>query len=192
MNPARQQQPRVIGAVERSQSLMQSDMPQRVWISFRVALSALIGLGLIAGSAAALSAPIVRQVSGTLTHKGTITISGIGFGSKTNAAPVVWDDATASTLWVINDDGSSMQNPDTNAHSFWWNPAVNPMGGKWSKVEIAARLTNQTDGYVKVWENGQQVVNYAGATDKYPGTQRTIGIGGYARAQGFSGNWRYF
>src|SRR5438034_6038203 len=69
MNPAGQQQPRVIGAVERSQSLMQSDMPQRVWISFRVALRALIGLGLIAGSAAALSAPIVRQVSGTLTHR---------------------------------------------------------------------------------------------------------------------------
>ena len=99
---------------------------------------------------------------------------------------------TDGAQWVINDDGSSMQNPDTNAHSFWWNPAVNPMAGKWSKVEIAARLTNQTDGYVKVWENGQQVVNYAGATDKYPGTQRTIGIGGYARAQGFSGNWRYF
>src|SRR5205807_5595155 len=85
-------------AIIRSQSSMQSDMPQRVWICFRVALRALIGLGLIAGTGAALSAPIVRQVSGTLTHKGTITISGIGFGSKTNAAPVVWDDATASTL----------------------------------------------------------------------------------------------
>src|SRR5947199_6785529 len=105
MNPARQQQPRVIGAVERSQSSMQSDMPQRVWISFRVALSALIGLGLIAGSAAALSAPIVRQVSGTLTHKGIITISGIGFGSKTNAAAVVWAAATASTL-SANCDGA--------------------------------------------------------------------------------------
>ena len=294
---------------------MQSDMPQRVWLSCRVALRVLVWMGLMAGTGPVLSAPIVRQVIGTLNHKATMTIIGTGFGSKTKAAPVVWDDATAGTLsakwdgawpnllpgyntnyfspmrginpphshdtryiagahaastgaysgynviffkniplqpfpfyiyaswyqraddhwtfsgdnnlktfaysnccspyempnnwyaaygpphpgsttdsaqWVINDDGSSMQNPDTNAHSFWWNAAVNPMAGKWSKVEIAVRVTNQTDGYVKVWENGQPVVNYAGATDKYPGTQRTIGIGGYARAQGFSSNWRYF
>src|SRR5256885_12951652 len=33
---------------------------------------------------------------------------------------------TDTVQWVINDDGSSMQKPDVNGHSFWWNPAVNP------------------------------------------------------------------
>jgi len=295
---------------------MQSDMPQHVWIhALRVALGVVTWIGLLAGAGPASSAPMVQQVSGTLTHKGTITISGSGFGSKSHAAPVVWDDATASTIsdkwdgawpnllpgfntnyyspmrgitpphshdaryiagayaaalgaysgynviffkniplqpfpsyvyaswyqradnawvfggdnnlkafaysnccspyempnnwytaygpphpgsatdatqWVINDDGASMANPDALGHNFWWGPAVNPMAGKWSKVEVAVKVTNQTNGYVNVWENGHQVIGYVGATDKYPGTQRTIGIGGYARAQGFSSNWRYF
>jgi hypothetical protein len=282
---------------------------------FQVALRVVSWIGLIAATGPALSAPVVLQVSGTLNHKGTITISGSGFGSKASAAPVVWDDATGGDIsakwdgawpnllpgfntnyyspmrginpphshdtryiagahaantgaysgynvifyknipmqpfpfyiyaswyqradnqwtfygdnnyktfaysnccspyempnnwytcygpphpgsitdiaqWAVNDDGSSMQDPDVNGHSYWWNPAVNPMAGKWAKVEVAARITNQTNGYINVWENGHQVVGYAGPTDKYPGTQRTIGIGGYARAQGFSGNWRYF
>jgi hypothetical protein len=99
---------------------------------------------------------------------------------------------TDSAQWAINDDGASMQNPDVRGHNFWWAAAVNPMAGKWSKVEIAVKVTDQADGYVNVLENGRQVVGYAGATDKYPGTQRTIGIGGYARMYGFSSNWRYF
>lgn len=100
--------------------------------------------------------------------------------------------STDGAQWTINDDGASMTNPDANGHNFWWNSAVNPMAGKWSKVEIAIKLTNQTNGYVTVWENGRQVINYTGSTDKYPGTQRTIGIGGYARMQGYTSNWRYY
>lgn len=51
---------------------------------------------LLAGSAAA--APSVQQVSGTLNHKSTVTISGSGFGSKANPAPVVWDDASGNNI----------------------------------------------------------------------------------------------
>jgi hypothetical protein len=58
-------------------------------------------------------------------------------------------------------------------------------------VEIAVKVTSQTDGYVKVWENGRQVMNYAGSTDKYAGNRRTVGIGGFARNAGLQ-NWRYF
>ena len=60
------------------------------------------------------------------------------------------------------------------------------MAGQWSKVEIAIKVTDQPDGYINVWENGRQVLNYAGLTDNYGGTRRTIAVGGYARMQGYS------
>jgi hypothetical protein len=94
--------------------------------------------------------------------------------------------------WTINDDGASMSNPDGNGHNYWWGLAVNPMAGQWAKVEVAVKITNQTDGYIKLWENGALKVNYLGPTDKYPGTARNDGIGGYTRAYGSGNNWRYF
>lgn len=93
--------------------------------------------------------------------------------------------------WVIETD-TPLKNPDRNGHNAWWGTAVNPTAGKWSKVEIAVKVTDQPDGYIHVWENGQSVINYLGLTDNYGGTERTIGIGGYARMQGFTSNWRYF
>jgi len=274
-----------------------------------------------AGSAQVHGAPVVQQVNGTLTHAGTITISGMGFGSKATAAPLVWDDATgvditekwdgawpstippynatyrapmrgidlpnshdaryiagdhyAATLatavaggfsgggnvvmfkniklqpfpfniyaswyqrldddwtfgttnniktfaysvccspyempnnwytaygpphpastsdrpqWLYTDDGKSLMNPDMNGHNAWWGAAVNPTAGKWSKVEVAIKVTNQTDGSIQVRENGKLVLNYAGPTDKYPGTERTIGIGGWSLTKA-PNNWRYY
>ena len=76
---------------------MQSDICQRARPAYR-AVKVLTWVGVLAGTLPALSAPLIQQVSGALNHKGTITISGIGFGSKPNAAPVVWDDATASDI----------------------------------------------------------------------------------------------
>jgi hypothetical protein len=273
-----------------------------------------VGL-LFAAVQAAYGAPIVLQVSGTLNHKSTITISGTGFGSKPTAAPLVWDDASGNNFggkwdgawpdqlpgyntgyygpmrgvdpphshdsrfiagahaasnganagydvvfwksislqpfpfylyvswyqrdddkwvfggdnnlklfaysvcctayenpndwfllygpphpgsssdtgqqWTIGDNGHSLQQPDANGHNAWWANAANPMGGRWSKVEVAIKVTNQTNGYVRVWENGQQVLGYVGSTDKYAGDQRSIGIGGFARMQ-VPQNWRYF
>ena len=99
---------------------------------------------------------------------------------------------TDGAQWTINDDGASMSDPDAHGHNYWWGSAVNPMAGKWSKVEIVIKVTNESNGYVNVWENGRQVMNYVGATDKYSGNTRTIGIGGYARSQGSPTNWRYF
>jgi len=99
---------------------------------------------------------------------------------------------TSGAGWIINDDGGSLGNPDINGHNAWWGGAVNPMAGQWSKVEVAIKVSSGSDGYVKVWENGTQEVGYAGPTDKYPGTSRTIGIGGYARIYGQPNNWRYF
>jgi hypothetical protein len=270
---------------------------------------------LLIASASALATPTVQQVSGTLDHNGSITISGSGFGSKPTAAPWVWDNATASkftdvwggawpdqlpgyntgyyppmrgvnpphshdtrliagahasntgagagymvmifkslqlptfpcnfyaswyqlidkdwhfgtdnnvktfdyseggnpyaanqswytnygpphptsntdtgTQWVT-EPGTPLMNPDMNGHNAWWGPAVNPMAGKWAKVEIAFKATDQKDGWITVWENGKKVVWYQGPTDTYPGKLRTIGVGGYSRQQGYTQNWRYF
>jgi len=100
---------------------------------------------------------------------------------------------TDSPQWGPNDDGKSLMNPDMNGHSFWWNHGVNPMSGKWSKVEVELKLTDQNDGFIRVTENGSNVViNYVGPTDKYAGKARTIGIGGYARMTGQPNNWRYY
>jgi len=100
--------------------------------------------------------------------------------------------ATSSGQWNINDDGNSLQNPDQNGHNHWWAMATNPFSSQWIKNEVALKLTDQTDGYVKLWEDGVLKMDYAGSTDKYGGNARTVGIGGYARPYGQPNNWRYF
>jgi hypothetical protein len=279
-----------------------------------VTLSCVISIGLLVVAGPALGAPVVQQVSGAMDHRGTIVIGGTGFGSKAVAAPLVWDDATGSSIlekwdgawpsklpgyntgyyapmrgvtpphshdthfiagahadhaaadagynvvlfkniplqpfpfhvyaswyqraddkwvfggdnnykafaysvccspyelpndwfvaygpphpastsdnpqWVIGDNADSLQEPDANGHNAWWSKGANPMAGAWIKVEVAVKVTNQTDGYVRVWENGRQVMSYAGSTDRYSGNRRTVGIGGYARIR-TRDNWRYF
>ena len=262
---------------------------------------------------AAFAAPQVQNVSGTLDHRATITITGSGFGSKPTAAPLVFDDASGSNIlqlwsgawpnavgqynlaynapmrnidlphshvtkyiagahatnasaftgydvmmfktvnqapsyiyaswyqradnawhfggdnnfktfdyslgdnpyannqswytaygpphpnsntdsgaqWVI-ETGTGLTMPDQNGHNAWWGAAVNPMAGKWSKVEVAVKVSSGSDGYLTVWENGKKVVGYSGPTDPWGGSQRTISIGGYARMQGYTTNWRYY
>jgi hypothetical protein len=98
----------------------------------------------------------------------------------------------SATQWAINDDGKSLMIPtDAAGSSNWWGMAVDPMGGKWSKVETAIKVTDQLDGYVMVWENGHKVMNYQGPTDRYSGDRRSIAIGGYARVE-VPSNWRYY
>ena len=102
------------------------------------------------------------------------------------------DSNTDNGLQWTQQTGTPLSNPDQNGHNAWWGKAVNPMAGQWSKVEIAIKVTGQADGYINIWENGQQVMNYVGITDNYGGTRRSIAIGGYARMQGYTSNWRYF
>src|SRR3954467_6230887 len=106
-----------------------------------------------------------------------------------------WPDSrTSGASYGYNDDsaGVSLMTPDMNGHNQYWDPAVNPTSGVWTKVEMEVKYTNQTDGYIKLWENGVLRVNYAGPTDRYAGTARTEGIGGYARMYNQPTNWRYF
>lgn len=46
----------------------------------------------------ALAAPTIQSAVGTLDHKAMVSISGSGFGSKSKAAPVIWDDASGNSL----------------------------------------------------------------------------------------------
>ena len=265
----------------------------------------------------AVAAPTIQGVSGTLSHKSVVSITGSGFGTKATAAPVVWDDASGTNIldkwdgvwpnnnptyntayrapmrgislphnhitryiagahaqnlgsnggynvifwknrtislpaytymswyqraddnwvfglgspaddnykiwdysagtspydasnwylaygppgpssktdnaqWLFTDDGNSLLNPDQNGHNVWWLNGVNPMAGKWAKVELLVKYTTQNDGYMKVFENGVLKINYLGPTDKYPGVARNEGIGGYARGYGNPNQWRYF
>jgi hypothetical protein len=98
---------------------------------------------------------------------------------------------TSGATWHINDDGNTLQIPDANGHSSFWSGAVNPMSGVWTKIEQEIKYSRQSDGYIKLWENGVLKINYAGATDLYSGNVRTEGIGGYARSRS-TNNWRYF
>ena len=93
----------------------------------------------------------------------------------------------SSAGWNITDDGTALVFPGS---SFGLG-AINPMAGAWVKIETEIKYTDQSDGYIKVWENGRQKLNYAGRTDNYPGTARSEAIGGFARSRS-TNNWRYF
>jgi len=54
----------------------------------------LIFFGIFASAGNSLAAPSVSGVSGTLNHGNSITITGMGFGTKTTAAPLLWDDGS--------------------------------------------------------------------------------------------------
>ncbi len=104
---------------------------------------------------------------------------------------------TSGAAYHLNDDATrtatqSLQSPDQNGHSWWWNGAINPMSGAWTKVEMELKYTNLTDGYIKLWENGVLKIDYRGPTDRLRGSSRTEGIGGYARNYPYTTNWRYF
>jgi hypothetical protein len=63
------------------------------------------------------SLPNITIISGTINNNQNITISGSGFGTKTNAAPLVWDDFTKGTPGTSIIDKSPKQ---TIIPSFTW------------------------------------------------------------------------
>jgi hypothetical protein len=268
----------------------------------------------------ALGAPLIQAASGDIVHGATLTISGTAFGSKSTAAPVVWDDASGSSLgqkwdgFVPNDNanynaayrtpirgialphtnitkyiagahaenrayhagwnvmfwkhrsfttypqytyaswyqrsddrwvfglnnpadsnykcfsidegysepyggvitsnieyngrptsrtatpgwhmydggGNRFAYPDVNGNQGWWDKAVNPMSGVWSKVEVEIKHSPDLTGYLRLWENGILKINHVGKTANSSEKVLTIAIGGYTRDSGNVNNWRYF
>lgn len=272
-------------------------------------------------SGIAESAPSVSGVSGTVSHGGSITVSGSGFGTKSTAAPLIWDTGTAASLaaagwsygqptlsdsagnihystavngvamphshitkytvgrhsipgdnaynggnvifgkilssvsyayisfyfqidpnWIsdyadntpldnnfklfdfdgvngwyvapywydnyendgpvnlnspahsMNDDSGlgTLQSPDNNGVNVTWGwPSANVTVGHWIKMEYELFATSSGTGFLRCYENGTLKMNYSGRTDNFPGTERNISIGGYARSRG-NNNYRYY
>ncbi|QQR78679.1 MAG: hypothetical protein IPJ68_00100 [Candidatus Moraniibacteriota bacterium] len=110
--------------------------------------------------------------------------------------------ASSDAQYIINDDnGSTLDNPDANGDNSFHENMVSPGKGsasdasKWVKNEVEMRIYSTSGlggGYVKAWDNGVLGINYVGKTDNWSGTSRSIGVGGYARAQGATTQRRYF
>jgi len=113
--------------------------------------------------------------------------TGVPFTTSTSDAQYTLNDDS----WGFSGCAGSLQNPDASGNSgVWWNSGKNFLYG-WMKMEMEIRITNQSSGYIKMWEDGQQKINYAGRTDAWDLGNRNIGIGGYSRDRG-PNNWRYF
>ncbi len=68
----------------------------------------------------ASGAPTLQQATGKFDHKASVTIAGSGFGTKSSAGPVVWDDASGSN---INDKWSlTWPNSNTTYNIAYRNP----------------------------------------------------------------------
>ena len=257
-------------------------------------------------STAASAAPVIDNAAGEFDHGATLIISGSSFGSKPQAAPVIWDDASGTDIrnlwdnvwpdaaptpeaephytapvngislphnhitryimgshaggdsrsgyqvfliksrnvssypyysyisWYQRFDDAWQFCGDNNLKAFatsnspvgpysseyyyleynsrptstsssagWtinllpagiqWGPgAVNPMSGIWSRIEVEIKYTNQSDGYFRLWENGEQKFNFTGQTASGSASVRTEGVGGYSRCYNRPSNRRYF
>lgn len=112
-----------------------------------------------------------------------------------DAEHIAWYTHLANVTWLFNDDGGfntgSLAVPDNNGQNQYWSAGASPLGN-WVKTEYEVKITDQTEGYLKVWDNGNLVMNYSGPTDQYTGTTKSIGLGGYARSQVGVTNSRYF
>jgi len=107
---------------------------------------------------------------------------------------------------------SIYQNPDANGHGAFWPSSsdakppyvnsVNPFNATqgvngWIFEEWESLITPTTGlggGYMIVKQFGQQVINYAGATDAavLVGNRRALFLGGYNRDYPSANNWRYY
>ena len=67
---------------------------------------------------------------------------------------------------------------------------------QWVKIEVETKISDSTDGYIKVWADGTLVQNLTGDTTDgtnygSEGSNRSIGFGGYNRTRS-TNQWRYF
>lgn len=108
--------------------------------------------------------------------------SGKNCASVANAGIGINDDAVGKPEQSLEGGGKSV-----------WDANSNPFLCKWVKVEYEIKWTNQKGGgFVRIFEDGRQVMDYVGKTDGLNGNQRAETIGGYARDDGNPNNWRYY
>jgi hypothetical protein len=101
-------------------------------------------------------------------------------GADPGQTRIPWENPS----WEMNDDGG-------NLPEVWYGNGPSPLG-HWVKREVEVKITTDSTGYVKEWDNGSLIVNRTGIrTDFFSGTTKSIGIGGYARKED-SNSWQYF
>ncbi len=119
---------------------------------------AMVLLGLFAGALPAAGAPVISGITGAFDHKGTVTVSGSGFGSKTSAAPVAWDDATGNGILGTWDGAWPNQLPGYNTGYYSPMRGINPPHAHDSRYIAGAHASNAgaNSGYdVVVYKNIQ-------------------------------------
>ncbi len=81
--------------------------------------SAVVALLIGAGSSAAFAQPTVSGASGTWSNAQTVTITGSSFGTKSAAAPLVWEDfADQSAGSLLSHGINASNNADNLRHAF--------------------------------------------------------------------------
>lgn len=96
-----------------------------------------------------------------------------------------------------NPTGLSLSFPDQNAHErYYGGISVKECNspGTWFKYEHIAKMTTGTDGFSKFLADNVLLTNYAGKTDGYSGTGRSLNVGGYHGADDIQNpdNRRFF
>lgn len=66
----------------------------------------------------AISAPSITGISGTITHGSAITISGSSFGTKSTAAPLIWDDFETGSGTIDSGDSAVVGTWDAEAEGY--------------------------------------------------------------------------
>jgi hypothetical protein len=77
-------------------------------------------LALVVGAGGALGAPSISSTSGTFSHGNSVTVSGSGFGTKSTAAPALFEDfedgtdgdlLSGTSFWMVCSDNPTADKP---------------------------------------------------------------------------------
>src|ERR671911_419028 len=80
----------------------------------QIATAIRVSMVLVACAATASAQSVISGASGQWSHKATVTVTGSGFGLKSHAAPVVWDDASTGNILDKWDGAWPENNPTYN------------------------------------------------------------------------------
>ena len=90
-------------------------------------------------SYSATAAPVITEASGTFDHKSLVTIKGSGFGSKPQAAPVLWDTVDNISTYGALSNGDAI--PMGGKH-----PWPSPYGNSSGRNEVKFNTTDSQRG----------------------------------------------
>lgn len=115
----------------------------------------LIGLLILFSGGMCIAAPMITSVSGSFDHQGSVTISGNAFGSKSPAAPLIWDNFE----W-----GSDGDNIETDPGGDW----TNHFDDNPASIDTDQKYGQGTrSAYNDAWQNGDWHQEYGFAWQDY-------------------------